>query len=66
MTKIIYAKLAAAAAAMSTAILLSGCNTTAGKPVICKPGEVERAGRCAKVGKTSADKRVSGKAARNY
>jgi hypothetical protein len=63
MTKLIYAKLAAAAAAMSTAILLSGCTTTAGKPELCKPGQSDR---CAKVSKTSAQKRAPAKAARNY
>lgn len=45
MGKILVAKLSALAALMTTAVILSGCNTTAGKPELCKP---DANVRCAK------------------
>jgi hypothetical protein len=34
---------------ISTSMIASGCQTSAGRPIICEPGEQLRNGRCYKV-----------------
>ena len=54
MARLLLAKMASAAALVSTTVMLSGCWTIAGRPVICDFGYAMRDGRCAKVVKTKA------------
>ena len=49
MAKFLAAKLASLAAGISTAALLSGCETSSGKPEICSPGVNDP--RCPKIQK---------------
>lgn len=59
MAKFLIAKLASAAALVSTSIMLSGCQTSAGKPVVCDSGFEALNGRCYKVAGKTAQTRGS-------
>ena len=54
MAKLLLAKMASAAALVSTSVMLNGCWTIAGRPVICNFGYAMKDGRCAKVVKANA------------
>lgn len=56
MARLLLAKMASAAALVSTSFMLNGCWTTAGKPIICDVGYALKDGRCAKVTKANAPK----------
>ena len=65
MAKLLLAKMASAAALVSTSVMLNGCWTIAGRPVICNFGYALKDGRCAKVVKAKAPQaNVSSKPAR--
>lgn len=49
MARLLFAKLASLAAVVSSAVLLSGCETSSGRPELCKPGVTDP--RCPKVQK---------------
>ncbi len=51
MAKFLLAKIASVATLISTSILLSGCETSAGKPILCDPGTVLKNGECVRVAK---------------
>lgn len=53
MAKLLLAKMASAAALVSTSFMLNGCTTIAGRPIICDFGYALKDGRCAKVIKAS-------------
>lgn len=64
MARLLLAKMASAAALVSTSFMLSSCSTTAGRPVICDAGYTMKAGRCAKVTKPNVpppDRREAGR-----
>lgn len=57
MARLLLAKMASAAALVSTSVILSGCWTIAGRPIICDFGFSAKDGRCAKVTKASSSRR---------
>jgi hypothetical protein len=54
MAKLLLAKMASAAALVSTSFMLNGCWTIAGRPILCDFGYTMKDGRCAKVAKVKA------------
>ena len=54
MARLLLAKLASAAALVSSSVMLNGCWTIAGRPILCDFGYAMRDGRCAKVVKANA------------
>ncbi|BAB49089.1 mll1805 [Mesorhizobium japonicum MAFF 303099] len=59
MARLLLAKMASAAALVSTSVMLSGCWTIAGRPIICDFGFSLKDGRCAKVTKVTNVTKVS-------
>lgn len=57
MAKFLAAKLASLAAVISTAALLSGCETSSGKPEVCSAGVSDP--RCPKIQKPKPHKKVA-------
>lgn len=53
MARLLLAKMASAAALVSTSVMLNGCWTIAGRPIICDFGFSLKDGRCAKVTKVT-------------
>jgi len=53
MARLLLAKMASAAALVSTSVMLNGCWTIAGRPIICDFGYLLKDGRCAKVTKAT-------------
>jgi len=53
MARLLLAKMASAAALVSTSVMLSGCWTIAGRPILCDFGFSLKDGRCAKVTKVT-------------
>ena len=64
MARLLLAKMASAAALLSTSVMLTGCWTTSGRPTLCDFGYAPDDGRCAKVTKTDASRRDQPEAGR--
>jgi len=64
MARLLLARMASAAALVSTSVILSGCWTIAGRPIFCDFGLSLKDGRCAKVTKVSAPRGDKSKAKR--
>jgi hypothetical protein len=54
LARLLLAKMASAAALVSTSVMLNGCWTIAGRPILCDFGYTMKDGRCAKVVKVKA------------
>ena len=59
MARLLLAKMASAAALVSTSVMLSGCWTIAGRPILCDFGFSLKDGRCAKVAKVTKVTKVT-------
>ncbi|WP_133117302.1 hypothetical protein [Mesorhizobium sanjuanii] len=57
MARLLLAKMASVAALVSTSVMLTGCWTIAGRPIICDFSFLLKDGRCAKVAKVSTPRR---------
>ena len=66
MARFLLAKMASAAALISTSVALSGCQTAIYKPIVCNPGTMLKDGRCVKVGKAKAPKARTPKSSSDY
>lgn len=64
MTKFLLAKISSLAFAISSAALLSGCETSGGKPELCDPGV--QGARCAKIPKANAVRSASPRQSSHY
>jgi len=59
MARLLLARMASVAALVSTSVVLNGCWTIAGRPILCDFGFSLKDGRCAKVTKVTKVTKVS-------
>lgn len=64
MAKFLLAKIASVATLISTSMLVSGCGTSAGKPILCDSGTVLKNGECVRVAKVKPARPYAAKPSR--